>query len=297
MQILGIDNIFFQVGNLKDAETYYQRLGFKVKLKLAHIPALLLSIGTERPGLILIEQVHPIGSCIWLEVPNAQEVEHELSKRYTSGKFLETKTGLTFEIEDPWGNRIGFADYRFKPELARRHERNITLYYLGIPVELPDYLDAFREMHDPKYAVNEAHATLVAPFPASLMNEGLSNHFKHEVAQFKRQKIIASDYEITSHGYIFFTFDPESAKLVHALYDRLYDHPALRDRKNQGHYFMPHITVAKFESERRIPRLIRSVLPELCAPYEFLFDRVRLYGILQEPRKREHVQDYFLAED
>jgi predicted enzyme related to lactoylglutathione lyase len=29
-------------------------------------------------------------------------------------------TGWAFEVQDPWGNVIGFTDYTAKPELGRR---------------------------------------------------------------------------------------------------------------------------------------------------------------------------------
>ena len=35
------------------------------------------------------------------------------------GNEIETKTGITFEVKDPDGNVIGFADYSKQPELGR----------------------------------------------------------------------------------------------------------------------------------------------------------------------------------
>lgn len=174
-------------------------------------------------------------------------------------------------------------------------DQKIAMYYLGIPVKLSEAVDGFRHVFDPKYEVNEAHATLVAPFAASLMSSELNQHFAHTVAQFKQQAITAVDYYITPQGYIFYTFDSSSAALLHDLHDRLHQYPSLVQHKEKGHSFLPHITIGKFESERDVPRLVRDTLPEMCGAQEMLFDRVRLYGILREPKKRVQVRDYMLS--
>ena len=179
--------------------------------------------------------------------------------------------------------------------IAHQIDQKIALYYLGIPVKLSEALDGFRHVFDPKYEVNEAHATLVAPFPAALMSPELDQHFSHIIAQFKQQTITASDYYITPQGYIFYTFDTPSDKLLHDMYNRVHQYPGLEERKEEGHPFMAHITIGKFDGERYVPRLVRETLPELCNLHEVLFDRVRLYGILQEPKKRAHVKDYLLS--
>jgi catechol-2,3-dioxygenase len=120
MQILGIDNVFLQVKNLQDAETFYHNIGFELKLKLPHMKAVLFSIGDEEPGLLVIESDHNNKSRLWVEVRDALDVERELAERGIESELLQTGTGITCEVQDPWGNRIGFADYRLKPELARK---------------------------------------------------------------------------------------------------------------------------------------------------------------------------------
>lgn len=115
MKLLGIDNVFFQVGSLEEALGFYEKMGFELKFKIPHCSAALLQIGTEEPGLMLWENHEPEPSRLWIEVESALQVKEEL----VEGTLLETATGLTFEVIDPWGNRIGFADYKERPQLAR----------------------------------------------------------------------------------------------------------------------------------------------------------------------------------
>lgn len=59
----------------------------------------------------------------WVEVKNAKTAQTHCSKLGIKGCELETGTGYTFEVQDPDGNIIGFADYVKKPELGRTHQR------------------------------------------------------------------------------------------------------------------------------------------------------------------------------
>ena len=116
MNLLGIDNVFFQVGDLEQALPFYKKLGFEVKLRLPHMQAALLRIGTEEPGLILAQSALVTPSKLWIEVASAKDAHKELA----SGKLFEIATGWTLEIIDPWNNVMGFADYTKKPELGRK---------------------------------------------------------------------------------------------------------------------------------------------------------------------------------
>lgn len=174
---------------------------------------------------------------------------------------------------------------------------NIAMYYLGIPVTLSETVDGFRSIFDPKYEVNEAHATLVAPFPARMMTSELDQYFADAAAKFKQQNIAACGFHITSHGYIFYTFDQSSTALLHELHDCLHQYFCLAQHKEKEHSFLAHITIGKFDGERDVPRLVRETLPEICEQQDMLLDRVRLYGILDEHNKRMHVKDYLLARD
>jgi catechol 2,3-dioxygenase-like lactoylglutathione lyase family enzyme len=119
MNLLGIDNIFFEVLDLQKAQHFYEQLGFKLKLSIPQKKAILFSIGSETPGLIICEKDSPAPSRLWIEVENAESVKSHCQSIGISGKDIQTNTGVTFEIVDESGNSIGFADYSKKPELSR----------------------------------------------------------------------------------------------------------------------------------------------------------------------------------
>jgi len=171
----------------------------------------------------------------------------------------------------------------------------IRMYYVGIPVILSPQVNAFRAQHDPKYGVNEAHATLVAPFPASSMTDELSTHFANVAAAYYTQEMYAEGYHITPQGYIFYTFDTQSAQLLSDIYQRLHDYPFLASR-HENHPFLPHITIGKCISGQHIPQEVIVEIETICTRYPIKFDRVRLYGILEEPKKRTVMHDYALSE-
>lgn len=120
MKLLGIDNVFFAVDNIEQAIELYEQLGFQLKMRMPHINGALFTIGNEEPGLLIQQTNNKRPSCLWVEVINAQQVQKECEALSIVGTMLETATGFTFEIIDPWGNTIGFADYTKKPELARK---------------------------------------------------------------------------------------------------------------------------------------------------------------------------------
>lgn len=123
MEILGIDNIFIQVGCLKEAKAFYKKLGFESRFEIPHMNALMLRIGNEIPGLIVMKTENENKSRFWVEVQDALRVEAELLHNDIKSVLIQTQTGITCEVEDPWGNRIGFADYRLLPKLARNYVR------------------------------------------------------------------------------------------------------------------------------------------------------------------------------
>jgi catechol-2,3-dioxygenase len=120
IKILGIDNLFFEVGELASASEFYRQIGFNEKFQIPQIKAVLFSIGDEEPGLIISESLTPSKVRLWVEVEDAKKIREKLSEVDIHGNLLETATGFTFEVNDPWGNIIGFADYLKKPELKRK---------------------------------------------------------------------------------------------------------------------------------------------------------------------------------
>jgi predicted enzyme related to lactoylglutathione lyase len=120
MQFLGIDNVFFEVGDLEKATSFYDQLGFKLKFTIPHISSALFNIGNEEPGLLIQEVKIPKPSKLWLEIKDAHQAKEKCSQLGIEGTILETATGFTFEFQDPWSNVIGFADYLKKPDLGRK---------------------------------------------------------------------------------------------------------------------------------------------------------------------------------
>ena len=56
MKLLGIDNVFFEVPDLEKALSFYEKLGFKKKVSIPQLKAILFSIGEEEPGLIICQK-------------------------------------------------------------------------------------------------------------------------------------------------------------------------------------------------------------------------------------------------
>jgi GNAT superfamily N-acetyltransferase len=122
--LLGIDNVFFNVKELSEATTFYEKLGFKVKLSIPRMSAVLFSIGQEEPGLLICQKAEVSPSKLWVEVHNANLIRETCDRNTIPGIMIETATGYTYEVVDNSGNIIGFADYTKKPELARSQDGN-----------------------------------------------------------------------------------------------------------------------------------------------------------------------------
>lgn len=84
----------------------------------------LLKLGDETPGLGLgaVPQPRVGGQKVWLEVSDARLAAEELELKgihLLAPPFL-IPTVWAFEVQDPWGNVLGFTDYSARPELGRR---------------------------------------------------------------------------------------------------------------------------------------------------------------------------------
>ena len=119
MKLLGVDNVFFEVADLEKALSFYEKLGFKKKIAIPQLKAILFSIGEEEPGLIIGQKNTVSPSKLWVEVGSSEEIKTLCHSLGMTGKDIQTTTGMTFEVSDDSGNSIGFADYSKKPELAR----------------------------------------------------------------------------------------------------------------------------------------------------------------------------------
>ncbi|MDX2543985.1 VOC family protein [Streptomyces sp. WI04-05B] len=127
-ELLGFDNVLLPVGDLGEAVDFYQRAGFGITARLDEAGIAVLKVGGETPGLLLrVEEAlghrpPPWASPrIWLEVPDAKAASRALTAAGVTPLDgpVSVATGWTVEIADPWGNVIGFTDYRKRPELAR----------------------------------------------------------------------------------------------------------------------------------------------------------------------------------
>jgi predicted enzyme related to lactoylglutathione lyase len=124
MDVLGVDNVFVEVGDLEQAVRFYEDgLGLPVAKRFDQMGMALLALGDETPGLGIGAVPEPKvgGQKIWLEVGDARTAAEELGLkgiRPLAPPFL-IPTGWAFEVQDPWGNVIGFTDYAARPELGR----------------------------------------------------------------------------------------------------------------------------------------------------------------------------------
>ncbi|KQY44563.1 VOC family protein [Cellulomonas sp. Root137] len=125
MRVLGVDNVFVEVGDLDEAVTFYQDgLGLPVRMRFDAIDTALLQLGGETPGLGIraVQEPRAGGQKVWLEVGDARAAAEELAVRgiRSIAPPFAIRTGWAFEVQDPWENVIGFTDYSLRPELGRR---------------------------------------------------------------------------------------------------------------------------------------------------------------------------------
>lgn len=119
IDILGIDNVVFHVADLDAAILFYERCGFALKFEVQDKQMALFDIGHESPGLILRVDEGSPGGRLWVEVRDAEKVRQSLIDVGMEPVRIETATGVTCEVDDPFGNRLGFADYSKMPQLGR----------------------------------------------------------------------------------------------------------------------------------------------------------------------------------
>src|SRR6266540_1423226 len=123
MKVLGIDNVFVQVGDLTRAVEFYRDVvGLPVAKRFDAMGMVLFQVGDETPGLGVGVTDPPRvgGQKVWFEVPDARGAAAELAAHGVTPapKPFLIPTGWAFEIQDPWGNTIGFTDYTVQPDLG-----------------------------------------------------------------------------------------------------------------------------------------------------------------------------------
>ncbi|HXL72585.1 MAG TPA: VOC family protein [bacterium] len=125
MEILGIDNIVFTVGDISQAVEFYLKLGLRLQFRSEQAGAAVMVISAEHPNLLLLKGEDKKGGlehpCLWVEVKDARMATKELVEkgfRFAREPFL-IPTGWLAEVMDPWGNIIGFNDYHLQPQFGR----------------------------------------------------------------------------------------------------------------------------------------------------------------------------------
>jgi predicted enzyme related to lactoylglutathione lyase len=126
MEILGIDHVVFTVGDLSEAVNFYERLGLRLQFQSEQAAAAVMVISEEHPNLLLkkadvgnpatLEQPR-----FWVEVRDAQEAIRELKENgfKLAGEPRFATVGWLVEVVDPWGNVMGFIDYKHQPHFGR----------------------------------------------------------------------------------------------------------------------------------------------------------------------------------
>ncbi len=128
MDILGVDNVLFAVGDVLLARRFYTDvLGLTEAFAFAEAGIVGYKLGSEEPGLLIrldpdLVPGPPLTTPrLWLEVPDARAAEATLRDR--GAEPIEAprqlRTGWVVEVADPWGNVVGLTDYTLAPAMAR----------------------------------------------------------------------------------------------------------------------------------------------------------------------------------
>ena len=127
IQVLGIDNILFGVGDFQEARAFYEgKLGLSVKFAVEAMGIVGYRLGSDEAGLFLrVQSIAPTPARetprLWLEVADAREAARQLAQLGIAPlqEPFEINTGWVVEFADPWGNVIGLTDYVKDPAKAR----------------------------------------------------------------------------------------------------------------------------------------------------------------------------------
>jgi len=125
MEMLGIDNVVFTVGDISEAVEFYLKLGLRLQFRSEQAGAAVMVISEEHPNLLLLKGEDKKGGLehprLWVEVKDARTATSELKEKgfqFAREPFL-IPTGWLAEVVDPWGNIIGFNDYHLQPQFGR----------------------------------------------------------------------------------------------------------------------------------------------------------------------------------
>jgi predicted enzyme related to lactoylglutathione lyase len=127
LDLLGVDNLLFAVGNLERALAFYRdQLGLPVKFAFPEAGIVGFRLGADQTGLILRRQdglpeagPRPTPRA-WLVVADARAADAALRVAGVTplGPPFAVRTGWTVEVADPWGNVLGLTDYTLAPQIS-----------------------------------------------------------------------------------------------------------------------------------------------------------------------------------
>lgn len=107
------DNFFLPADDLDKGKAFYRDiLELSVKFEFPDKGMIAFQVGNQEPAVILSARPHTKPT-IWFEVDDVASEYRKLQERgvqFFSSPF-SIKTGLAAEFEDPFGNRLGIADY------------------------------------------------------------------------------------------------------------------------------------------------------------------------------------------
>lgn len=123
IELLGIDNVLFDVGDLAAARAHYAALGLVERFVVPEAGIVMFAVGDERPGVLIrahedVAASAPRGARIWLEVADARALAALIPIPPLAEPF-QVRTGWAVEYADAWGNVVGLTDYTRQPALAR----------------------------------------------------------------------------------------------------------------------------------------------------------------------------------
>lgn len=106
---------FFELCDQDRAADFYVACRMRLKFRSNAKGLALHQVGDEVPGLAVRTSPTPAAdACGWRSMTPRPRLVPDRCRR------VDTATGVTMEVDDPWGNVLGFADYRFRPELGRK---------------------------------------------------------------------------------------------------------------------------------------------------------------------------------
>ncbi len=108
-----LDNVILRVPDVRAAVAWYcEHTGLRPVVDTEEVA--VLHPRDDGAGIILRLDVQaPSRTTVWFEVDDAAELADELGLPTT-----DLATGLLVEVDDPWGNTVGFTDYSRRPELG-----------------------------------------------------------------------------------------------------------------------------------------------------------------------------------